>query len=57
MNQSTSTTPAVLDFDLGCLGGKPEMSFYWKEVRGKRRLIGKPNKPMRVLHQNFEQFI
>ena len=55
MNQSASISPVVLD--LGYLGGKPEMSFYWKEVRGKRRLIGKPNKPMRALHQNFEQSI
>lgn len=57
MNQGTSISPVVMDFDLGCLGGQPQMFFYWKEIRGKRRLIGKPNAPMRALHQNFEQCI
>ncbi len=57
MNQGTSISPVVMDFDLGCLGGQPQMFFYWKEIRGKRRLIGKPNAPMRALHQNFEQRI
>ena len=38
---------------LGGLGGKPGIDFFWKEVAGKRRLIGNPNGPMRVLHQLF----
>jgi hypothetical protein len=38
---------------LAGFGGKPSMSFFWKEVAGKRRLIGNPNRPMRVLHQLF----
>jgi hypothetical protein len=31
----------------------PEMLFYWKEVAGKRRLIGHPNNAMRRLHAAF----
>ena len=40
----------IPDF-LGHTGGKPNLDFFWKEVAGKRRLIGNPNKAMRVLHQ------
>ncbi len=42
---------------LGVLGGKPNMDFFWKEVAGKRRLIGNPNKAMRVLHRLFGDYI
>lgn len=38
---------------LPVVGGQPDINFYWKEVSGKRRLIGNPNKPMRILHQLF----
>lgn len=38
---------------LGNVGGRPRIDFYWKEVSGKRRLIGNPNTPMRILHQLF----
>ncbi|MHB8660803.1 MAG: reverse transcriptase domain-containing protein [Minisyncoccota bacterium] len=38
-------------------GGRPRIDFYWKEVRGKRRLIGNPNKPMRKLHELFGKYL
>ncbi|MFZ1684644.1 MAG: reverse transcriptase domain-containing protein, partial [Candidatus Zixiibacteriota bacterium] len=41
----------------GYLGGVPNLEFFWKEVAGKRRLIGNPNKPMRVLHRLFGKYI
>ncbi len=40
----------IPDF-LGHVGGEPSIEFFWKEVAGKNRLIGNPNKAMRVLHQ------
>jgi hypothetical protein len=42
----------IPDF-LGAIGGEPKMDFHWKEVAGKRRLLGNPNKAMRVLHEQF----
>lgn len=42
---------------LGSLGGRPIMDFFWKDVAGKRRLIGRPNKAMRVLHELFKRYI
>ena len=39
------------------VGGKPDIDFYWKDVGGKRRLIGNPNMPMRNLHRLFYQQI
>lgn len=39
------------------LGGRPYIDFHWKEVSGKRRLIGNPNKPMRELHKLFGQYL
>lgn len=48
-----STIP---DF-LGHVGGEPRIDFFWKEVAGKRRLIGNPNKSMRALHEVFGQYI
>jgi len=46
----------IPDF-LGHVGGKPSIDFFWKEVAGKRRLIGNPNKAMRVLHQLFGEHL
>lgn len=40
----------IPDF-LGHVGGKPDLDFFWKEIAGKRRLVGNPNKAMRVLHR------
>lgn len=37
------------------LGGRPAMDFYWKQVGEKRRLIGHPNKYLRVLHARFDE--
>lgn len=39
------------------VGGNPQMEFQWKEVGGKRRLIGNPNRPMRKLHTLFGNYI
>ena len=39
------------------VGGHPQIDFFWKEVGGKRRLIGNPNKPMRKLHELFGAYI
>lgn len=39
------------------LGGRPEMNFAWKQIAGKRRLIGRPNKTLRVLHELFGQYL
>lgn len=39
------------------IGGQARMDFYWKEIGGKRRLIGNPNKPMRKLHDLFGGYI
>ena len=38
-------------------GGYPTIDFESRLVRGKRRLIGIPNRPMRSLHQHFDQFL
>lgn len=42
---------------LGAIGGEPKMDFHWKEVAGKKRLLGNPNKAMRALHELFGQHI
>ena len=42
---------------LGTLGGRPDIDFFWKEVAGKRRLIGNPNSAMRVLHRLFGAYL
>jgi hypothetical protein len=51
-----STIRNPLDF-LSGIGGKPTIDFHWKEVAGKRRLIGNPNGPMRLLHERFKKQI
>lgn len=38
-------------------GGRPDISFSWREVNGKRRLIGNPNRPMRAVHQSFQDYL
>lgn len=37
--------------------GQPTMDFEWRDVRGKRRIIGIPNGPMRHLHQTFGAYL
>lgn len=42
------------------VGGRPHISFYWKPGKNgnkKRRLIGNPNKPTRVLHELFGWYV
>ena len=39
------------------IGGDPSIDFFWKEVGGKRRLVGNPNKFMRRLHHLFGEYI
>ncbi|GEM_PF-2676176 len=38
---------------VGQVGGRPQLDFFWKEVSGKMRIIGSPNKPMEKLHELF----
>lgn len=38
-------------------GGHPLINFEERDVRGKRRLIGVPNRPMRLLHRQFGEFL
>lgn len=38
-------------------GGFPQIAFEWRDVRGKNRLIGIPNRPMRRLHQAFGTYL
>jgi hypothetical protein len=42
---------------LGHVGGKPRINFSWKKVGSKSRLIGNPNKPLRLLHELFGRFL
>jgi hypothetical protein len=46
----------IPDF-LGSIGGDPRLDFFWKEVAGKRRLLGNPNKAMRTLHRLFGDYL
>ncbi len=47
---------AIPEF-LGAIGGEPRIDFHKKVVAGKCRLIGNPNKSMRILHKQFEWHI
>lgn len=46
---------------LKMVGGRPEINFHWKVIgkgsNTKRRLIGNPNEPMRILHELFEKYL
>ncbi len=46
---------------LNMVGGQPDTSFQWKTIGkgkyAKRRLIGRPNNPMRKLHKLFEEYL
>lgn len=46
----------IPDF-LGYVGGTPNLHFSWREIAGKRRLIGNPNNAMRILHQIFGEYV
>lgn len=47
----------TLPDSLGHLGGKPRIDFFWKEVSGKLRLVGNPNRAMRTLHRLFGAYL
>jgi hypothetical protein len=39
------------------VGGQPLINFEWREVHGKKRLIGVPNRSMRLLHRQFGHYL
>lgn len=46
--------------DFKGLGGLPDIEFNWREFgykEKKRRLVGNPNEPMRIVHHRFEQWL